>query len=215
MSDDSLNPNKPILLLDVDGVLADFISATLRILKKQASDPLTASYSHNDIKTWEMFSSLPAHARHRDSVYEELKQRGGCTNIPVYAGAKEALAALKPLVDTVILTSPFKGGETWVHERELWLEKHFGISHKKMIHTGLKELVFGDILIDDKPEHIEKWAKRWRSGHAIIWDQRYNREEDLRGKNIYRAVGWNDLTVLVRRLVRLEHIPDQFRTDVS
>lgn len=202
--------HKPILLLDCDGVLANFIEATLRILKKH--DP-HIDYKHGDVHTWDQFDSFPNHLPYRDAVYEELKQPGGCATIPVYDGAKEGVAALQEMVDIVILTSPFKGGETWVHERELWLEKHFGISHKKMIHTGLKELVFGDIFVDDKPEHIINWSRRHPAGHAIVWHQRYNEEhEDLHGNHIYRADGWKDLVELVRKLARLEHIPRRFTT---
>jgi len=194
------------MLLDCDGVLADFSSATLKILNRKTGK----NFQHDDVTSWDMFESgaLAEHLHLRDAVYEELKQRGGCASIPVYDGAKAAVAELQEYTEVVMLTSPFKGGETWVHEREEWLEGHFGLSHKKMIHTGLKELVFGDIFVDDKPEHIINWSKRHPAGHAIIWHQRYNEEhEELRGNHIYRADGWADLTELVRRLARLERIP--------
>lgn len=204
-----LTQGKDILLLDCDGVLANFIEATLRILKKK--DP-SIHYEHHDVHTWDQFDSFPDHIKYRDEVYAELKKSGGCTGIPVYDGAKEGVAKLQELVEIVMLTSPFKGSETWVHEREKWLEEHFGLSHKKMIHTGLKELVFGDIFVDDKPEHILRWSKRHPTGHAIVWHQRYNEDEDLRGNRIYRVEGWNDLVDLVGKLVRLERIPRRYTT---
>lgn len=208
---DQLDWSKPTLLLDCDGVLADFTSATLSLVH----DATGKEYSHDDVDTWDPFDSvaLAEHEHLRHGIYEELKRPNGCLTMTPYAGAKEAVEQLKPLVEIVMVTSPFKGGATWVHERELWLEEHFGLSHKKMIHTGLKELVFGDIFVDDKPEHVIRWLKRHPAGHAVIWDQRYNRnQEELHGRRIYRARGWDELIELVRRLVHLEGIPQHFRT---
>lgn len=198
--------SKPILLLDVDGVLADFVTATLRILNEKAG----TNYNHDDVRTWDMFSSFPDHKHLADDVYEILKKAGGCYGIPPYDGSQDAVEALKVLVDIVVVTSPFNGSETWVHEREKWLEMLFDISHKNVIHTGRKELIEGDILVDDKVEHIYEWSNRHPEGHAILWGQRYNQEHNLNGKRIYRVEGWTDLINLVRRLVRREAVPSHF-----
>jgi 5'(3')-deoxyribonucleotidase len=201
--------DKPTLLLDVDGVLADFISAALSILRNKFG---VVDYHHDTIETWEMFSSMPAHAHLKDEVYEILKKEGGCFSMLPYDGAVAAVQTLKRLVDIVIVTSPFYGSKTWVHEREKWLEYFFNISHKDMIHTGRKELVHGDILVDDKLETIEKWSKRWPHGHAIIWDQRYNQSNEVCGQRIYRVGKWPDLVSLIQHLVELREVPPAFRT---
>jgi len=165
----------PTLLLDVDGVLANFIQATLDIVE----DVSGVKYSHDDVKTWELFNSLPKHAHLKTSVYEQLKKPGGCFGIPVYPGAVEGVMRLKEVAHVVILTSPFHGSKTWMSEREEWLEHYFGIPHGDVIHGHHKHLVFGDMLVDDKDDHVGRWSIRHPKGVGVLWDRQYNHESHL------------------------------------
>jgi 5'(3')-deoxyribonucleotidase len=164
------NHMKPTLLLDCDGVLSNFAQAALNILEEVSG----LSFSEKDIHTWEVFDSLPPHAQQwRSTVYRILKERGGCAGIPLHEGAKEGVARLQALADIIVVTSPFKGSETWAHEREHWLESHFGLTH--VIHAKNKARIHGDFFLDDKPEHIKEWLDFWvRSGRdlkckAVLW----------------------------------------------
>jgi hypothetical protein len=76
---------KPTLLLDCDGILANFIGACLNLLEEELG---VQPYSHDDIQTWDLFDSLPKHRHLRHAIYNELKKPLGCLNIPVYPGAQ-------------------------------------------------------------------------------------------------------------------------------
>lgn len=157
---------RPVVLMDCDGVLADFITATLERLHQETGQ----LYEHDRINTWEVFDSLPAEVRvHQSRVYEYLKQAGGCFGIPMYAGAQEGVWRLQEIAEVIIVTSPFKGGRTWTHEREEWLEKYFQISHENVIHAKRKEFVSGDFLIDDKPSNLQAWRATHPLGRPIYW----------------------------------------------
>jgi 5'(3')-deoxyribonucleotidase len=157
---------RPVVLMDCDGVLADFITATLDRLHAVSGQ----KYEHDRISTWEVFSSLPPEALvHQSRVYEYLKQAGGCLGIPMYAGAQEGVWRLQEIAEVIIVTSPFKGGRTWTHEREEWLEKYFQISHENVIHAKRKEFVSGDFLIDDKPSNLQAWRATHPLGRPIYW----------------------------------------------
>lgn len=206
---------KPLLLLDADGVLANFIVATLRCLQLLTRYHVDqADYTHDAIFTLDMFDSLPKHKHLQQEAYSLLKQEGGCLGIPVYPDAPLGVYNLRDLVDIVAVTSPFHGSKTWVHEREKWLEHFFEISHKDQIHTSRKELVCGDFLLDDKLETIQKWADKWPKGNAIIWNQRYNQSQVVSGKNIFRVGSWQQLYRLIRDLTSGEKPGDDVRTDV-
>lgn len=43
-------------------------------------------------------------------------------------------------------------------ERTRWLVRHFDAKPSQIMHTSAKHLVRGDVLIDDKPTTIERWA---------------------------------------------------------
>ena len=138
-------------LLDVDGVLGDFVSAALAHL----SEVTGVKFDPISVTSWEVFDSIQEPFKSwKGTVYERMKARGGCSSIPVYDGAKEGVARLREIADVTILTSPFNGSATWMHEREKWLEQHFGIHHRDIIHADKKFRVHGDIFVDDKPSHL-------------------------------------------------------------
>jgi 5'-nucleotidase len=61
----------------------------------------------------------------------------------------EALRRLSNDFDIFIATTPpWSRPEVWGHKRE-WLEEHFPWLEKKLILTHRKDLLIGDILIDD------------------------------------------------------------------
>jgi len=160
---------KPTVLLDCDGVIADFTSATLELVHQVTGH----RYNPNEVVTWEIFDSIPERKDAKDEVYGILKDAGGCTSIPLYPDAQEGVRRLREIADIVIVTSPFTGSPTWMHERELWLKHHFGIQH--VIHAKHKERIHGDFFIDDKPSHVKEWLDYWvRSGRdpkvtGMVW----------------------------------------------
>ena len=69
--------------------------------------------------------------------------------LPVMEGAIEALAKLNADHEIFIAsTPPWTRPEVWGHKRE-WLEEHFPYLKRKLILTHRKDLLIGDVLIDD------------------------------------------------------------------
>ena len=156
---------QPVVLLDADGVLLNFIQATLDTLQ----DVAPHSFTHDDVHTWEVFSSLPeAMQAHMGAVYDRLKKEGG-RSIKPYPGAAEAVKKLQDIAEVLIVTSPFHGSPTWAHEREHALEQHFRIHHTDVIHAKRKEFVRGDVFVDDKLDNVLKWRAANPQGKAIHW----------------------------------------------
>ncbi|GEM_PF-417916 len=119
------NGGKPILYLDMDGVLAD--------LGKGAK-------AHPD-------GDKPEYKAHPDEI------PGVFRNLPPIEGAIEAVNKLleSNKYDMYILTTaPWDNPTAWSDKRH-WIEDHFGKSfEKKMIITHRKDLLIGDYLIDDR-----------------------------------------------------------------
>lgn len=160
------------VLVDCDGPLALFDQAMLDIV----FDLTGRRYMLEDIKGWEIFESIEIDKPEvRKDAYNRIKAKGGCLGIPVNGGAQDGLKALQKKADVIICTSPFYGGETWVHEREMWLKEHFKIDGKEIIHARRKYHIAGDMLIDDKPEHLEKWSLRFPAGMPLLWSTTGNR----------------------------------------
>ncbi len=159
---------RPRVILDVDGVLCDFLGPCLRIINKLMGTKRTL----DEMKTWHIFDALNVPKDIEKVVWREMKSKGWCKNLPVYNYAIDGVKQLREVADVVICTSPMDG-ETWVSERAAWLSMHFGIT-KPIIHTDSKWAVAGDILIDDKTETLLAWQECHPDGQAIRWSQATN-----------------------------------------
>lgn len=117
----SIPITKPIVLIDMDGVICDF-------------DKRAAELESIGIRGTKLF-------RHPDA-YKDLE--------PI-EGAIEAWHALQEKYETYILsTPPWSNPEAWAEKRR-WIEERLGKSaHKKLILCHHKGLVRGDYLIDDR-----------------------------------------------------------------
>ena len=70
-------------------------------------------------------------------------------NLEVIDGAINAIAKLSADHEIFIAsTPPWTRPEVWGHKRE-WLEEHFPYLKRKLILTHRKDLLIGDVLIDD------------------------------------------------------------------
>lgn len=64
-----------------------------------------------------------------------------------------------------------------------------------MIFTSRKQMICGDVLIDDKPQNLENAAYA-----GILMSQPHNLSYDIRSEWIRRAYSWEDAYNLVRQL---------------
>ena len=90
-------------------------------------------------------------------------------NLDVIEGAIEAVAKLNADHEVFIAsTPPWLRPEVWGHKRE-WIGEHFPDSKRQIILTHRKDLLIGDILIDDsrfrgQPDFQGEWYwfnKNW------------------------------------------------------
>ena len=83
-------------------------------------------------------------------------------HLDILEGAKEAVEYLNKHHEIFIAsTPPWTRPEVWGHKRE-WLEDHFPYLKRKLILTHRKDLLIGDILIDDsqyrgQPDFKGEW----------------------------------------------------------
>lgn len=141
-----------VVLVDVDGVLANFGSSILTALGLQDQ------YCAADIKQFDIQKALnlqeDCYAQYGRLV--DLHQL--CLTMPPYEGARTFVQRLQSKHTVYACTSPLKEAESWLSQRSAWLNREVGIDLKHQIFCTDKSMVRGDILIDDKPEHCRNFA---------------------------------------------------------
>lgn len=177
---------KPILV-DVDGVLANFVGAVLDFINEKHGTILTPDDIHDDLN-----KSIPQY--YDNDLIKFITSKGFCQTLQVLPGAKEAIDKFKSNNFKIIfVTSPYLNAPTWTYDRLKWLKKHFGAKRDDVIFARNKKYIDGLTLIDDLPRNCIEWHNYQNSliGATLFsrpWNKKYH-------KNLYSieiTYGWKD-----------------------
>lgn len=174
--------NKKIILIDMDGVLANFEEGFLNAWRKKF--PNHPHVPLEKRKTFSLIEDYPGGLE--KDVQSIITTSHFFENLSVIKGGKEALTKMETLGHEVfICTSPISKFENCVLEKYYWISKNLGYEWtKKMIMAKDKTLIFGDFLIDDRPQHEGLKKPVWQH---ILFDQPYNKHIKTRFR-----ITWNN-----------------------
>ena len=164
------------VLLDCDGVLADFIGPLLDVVHEHTG----RRYAREDVTEFRFAKCLDLTRAEADRVYDTLSNRADWwRSLPVFDGAREGVARLREVADVYIVTSPWWTCATWLGQRLDWLYQHFEITGANVVATSAKHMIAGDILVDDKTETLHAWLDaHFRRGEAALqWITPHNRRD--------------------------------------
>ncbi|XP_041063354.1 5'(3')-deoxyribonucleotidase, mitochondrial-like isoform X2 [Carcharodon carcharias] len=177
---DRLEDRRLRVLVDMDGVLADFEGGFLQKFRDTyPKDPFIELQDRRGFWVSAQYGELhPDLCEKAISIWESKNFFIELEPIP---GAVEAVKEMANLKDTdvFICTSPIKKYNYCPYEKYAWVEKHFGKEFLELIVlTRDKTLVTGNLLIDDKPDisGVEPYPK-WEH---ILFSACHNMHEQLR-----------------------------------
>lgn len=178
---------KTEILLDIDGVAANFIEGCI----PAAESILGRKVFHDDIDQFMIERALGMTEEQTTELYKHVMSEGWCRALPAYEGAKEAVAEMQQYADVIPVTAHFFSSKHWVYERDAWIIEHLGIAQTDVIHTHRKFQIDGDVLIDDKISHLRSWIARRPVKRGVLFQRKYNAGEVLeRTSNIRMIDGW-------------------------
>jgi 5'(3')-deoxyribonucleotidase len=170
-----------VTLVDVDGVLADFVGHVIRTSG--------VDMTHEDAVEWDLFGLMGEQGIEAKRALKDLDWWLGIDPMP---GAQAAIERMRsrPGSRVVIVTSPWVSCKGWGWARYRWLDRHFGIRSRDVVITKAKDLVEGDRFIDDHPETVAKWQHLHPLDDAELFDAPHNRHTELLIGPFKRIYGW-------------------------
>lgn len=184
------------VLLDVDGVLADFVGGLCRDLTARGF-PRTP----DDIRHWELRDTLPANELRE--CHEIMATPGFCHGLPWYEGARDFVRTVRDEHELHILTAPFDGSETWMRERVAWLANDVPRDRVHFMSGKWKHLVAGDVLVEDHPLNAAAWLDANPRGIAALVDRPWNKPASNQWawhSRMYRVANFEDALRVVRNV---------------
>lgn len=186
---------KPVILLDIDGVAANFIAGCLPYI----FDITGREHTHDDVDKFMIEKALGLDEEQTKRLYEHVCSEGWVRGLPPYEDAKAGVASLREFADVVPVTAPFWTSKHWVIERYEWILEQLGIPQIEVIHAHAKFRIAGDMLIDDKMSHLVTWANAPHNVHSVgvpvLFKRRYNENEHfpVEIRQGYRVGDWQTL----------------------
>lgn len=182
---ENINPATKVILVDQDGVLANFEGEFLRRWRQQ--NPNLPYVPLQERRGFNIKDNYPKELS--EKVAEIYNAPGFIANLPPISGAIEALKAMREARHIVqICTSPLLNNRDCMGEKHDWVVRHLGKEWiKNLIIAPDKTFIRGHFLIDDRSEVPGIMQPMWEH---IVFDAVYNRDEGAKGKR--RLQGWND-----------------------
>jgi 5'-nucleotidase len=158
------------VLVDMDGVIADWGQAFNDSIALFGDDAAGIP-RHEQQTTFDLHAGRTE--RERAIIGAVMVEPGFYSRLKPIPGAKQALNAMdKAGHDVRICTSPWVANPTCASDKLNWVAAHYGAHWaSRVIITTDKTLVYGDYLVDDKPEVKGSLDPSWEH---VIFTQPYN-----------------------------------------
>ncbi len=183
---------RPRVLVDVDGVVADFTGATLPHINRI----LGTSHGPDAVTGYRFSQVFDMNADQVTALHLAWGVPGFCQRIAPFTGAAAGVQQLAQISDVYAVTMPLSALETWTAERDRWLWTHLEIPQNRVIHAHgtAKAIVSGDVLIEDNGDNLAAWLLANPDGIGILWSRPYNQDVDVG----LRVSTWAEVIDLVK-----------------
>lgn len=151
-----------IILCDLDDVLAEATDPAIQ----RYNEEYGASLSRDDIKDFGMLECVPAGT----SIVKYYDEPGFYASFKAVTGAREFIEKIQQLGhDVIVVTS---SPEHAIKEKYNWLRQNIPtLPFENIFPITRKELIYGDLMIDDKIENLETT----RCSAKLLMDKPWNR----------------------------------------
>ena len=170
---------KKIVLVDMDGVLANFYPQFIEMEYKETGIQI-------DINKLDGILEQDAFP----SFHKLVNSPGFFRTVPLIEGSVEGLKYLNDKYDVIIASSATEFPNSLV-DKHAWLGEHFPfINWKQMIFCGSKSNIQGDVMIDDHPKNLSNF-----DGQRILFSEPHN--AFVNDESFRRVSGWKEIMTIL------------------
>lgn len=176
---------KLLIYVDMDGIITDLLQKWLVAINKKHK----TNYTVADVKDWDVGNLDKDRIGHK--AYKFITQPMFFYDLEPLPGSQAAVEALQIMGhDVNILTAP--ASDHCATEKLLWLKKYFPFVNHKNIHiTHRKDLLRGDVLIDDRSKNCLEFQAANPDALVMAFGYEYN--TDLYNHPTIKVIGrWED-----------------------
>jgi 5'(3')-deoxyribonucleotidase len=172
--------SRKIVLLDVDGVVADLVTPVVAHLHKSLGLKCS-TYTAKDVDRWDIAESITRKLGGDPELYKQLRSKveelfnsqSFVASLQVYDGAIECAKRISSVANVYFVTAGRDESLYWNFERTKWLKEHFGGLYKGVVITEHKHLVQGDFFLDDNVDQVgDRYHKT--GGTSCLLDRPWN-----------------------------------------
>jgi 5'-nucleotidase len=166
---------KKRLIVDMDGVIADIYSQFIE-------------YEFEELKVRQELNNLKGKSEEQAFINHDkyINSENFFLNAKPINGSIEALMKLNAKYDLFIVSSATQFPLSLL-EKTKWLQKYFPFIHwKQIVFCGSKELINGDIMIDDHFKNLDVFK-----GQTILFEQPHNSRKQ--NANHIRVFSWREI----------------------
>ena len=177
------------ILVDMDDVLEQLVVGWVTYLNERYGTDVTAQ----DVKSWNVSAAFPTLTH--DEVYAAVEDDALWDYVGPMPGAADGIRRLTEAGHEVYVVTA-AGYQTLRAKMEKVLFRYFPfIPWERVIITQNKQMIRGDILIDDGPHNLTGGAYR-----KILFDAAHNRSFDEKSVGAVRVKNWTEVCEAVERI---------------
>jgi len=176
-----------VILCDMDGVVAQLEKPWLEMYNRDYNDCLTVE----DINDFNWSKCVKPECGNK--IFDYLKVEGLFLNCEPYLESVDALMQLYlDKHDIYFVTKSPTDSRFAYFEKLEWIDKHVPfVGRDRVICTGQKHMVRGDVLIDDYPKNLINFP-----GKRILMDRPWNRQ--VQEPSLVRVHSWFEVLIQVQ-----------------
>ena len=177
------------ILVDLD----DTIERLLEALVKRANERFHRNVSVDEVTDWSIVCAFPGVSKRE--ILDFMREPDFWDDVKPVPGAAEALKHFMDEGHEVYVVTATEFEHVYEKMKKVLFRYFPFITPRQVIITGRKQMIRGDVLIDDGIHNLEGGEYR-----KILFTRPYNREYDAEANGMIRVHNWDEIVRIIDRM---------------